>query len=230
MGNALTAEERLKRLDEEVEDLKHRFIEALEHLRDSPEVDSCFLDRWRTMADRIKHLRSAIEPDDYDKQQIVTLGSALLDTRDLLDLTGGAGDLDVYDGLLIALERIRHVVREALDEHVNGVSDNVGMVMADIEQWLPSISDEALADVIGVNRRTLSRWRAQDGPPQRQLRLFARLVAILRHNWDEYGVMSWFSRPRRDLDGRKPVALLREPGAEDRLIDAARAGRSQYAT
>jgi hypothetical protein len=62
------------------------------------------------------------------------------------------------------------------------------------------------------------------------LRVFARLVAILRHNWDEQGIVAWFDRPRRDLGGRRPATVLLDPNYEDELISAARAGRSQYAS
>ena len=41
--------------------------------------------------------------------------------------------------------------------------------------------------LVGVDRRSLSRWRRQGGQPRRSLRIFARLVAILRPNWDEEG-------------------------------------------
>jgi hypothetical protein len=226
----LTSEERLEQFDREVEELKQVFIEALDQLRQSPETDGSHDERWRTIAERLKGLRAGIQPEDYDRDQLATLTTALLDMRDLLEQQEVPGDLDVCDGLLIALERIRHVVRDALDEHVNGVAGDVGLVMGDLDHWLPSIPDRTIAELVGVDRRTLSRWRLQGGPPRRRLRTFARLVAILRHNWDEEGVIAWFGRPRRDLGGRKPAALLSDPNAEPDLVNAARSGRSQYAT
>jgi hypothetical protein len=58
-----------------------------------------------------------------------------------------------------------------------------------------------------------------------------QLISILRHNWTEEGVVAWFHRPRRDLGGRPPLAVLSsESFDEDILLSAARAGRSQYAT
>jgi phage terminase Nu1 subunit (DNA packaging protein) len=226
----LTSEERLERLDREVEELKELFVDALEQLRLSPEADASVQERWQTIADRIRGLRAGVLPEDYDKDQLAMLVTSLLDMRDLLDRQSAPGDLDVCDGLLIALERIRHVVRDALDEHVNGVGDDVGLVMTDLGRWLPNIPDRTIAELVGVDRRTLSRWRKQGGPPRRQLRIFARLVAILRHNWDEEGVIAWFGRPRRDLDGKRPRALLGDPNAEAELVNGARSGRSQYAT
>lgn len=230
MTTQLTYEQRLGKLDRELENLQEGFIEAIEHLRESPEADDSYEERWNEIARRMKGLRTGIEADDYDKEQLATLASTLLDIRDLLDREDALGNLDVCDQLMIMLERIRHVVRDALDEHVNGATGDVGQVMEDLERWLPHITDRAIAALVKVDRRTLSRWKKLGGPPNRNLRIFVRLVAILRHNWDEEGIIAWFNRPRHDLNGRKPASLLDDPDAEDELVDVARSGRSQYAT
>jgi hypothetical protein len=227
----LTHEERLERFDRELEDVQRGFLEAVEHLRQAPEADDSHEERWQTIAQRLKDLRDGIEAEDYDKDQISMLAMALLDIRDQLDrLNESPGDLDACDQLMIMLERIRHVVRDALDEHVTGAARDAGLILADLDRWLPDISDRAIADLVKVNRRSLSRWRRSGGPPRRNLRVFARLVAILRHNWDEEGIIAWFDRPRRDLAGRRPGTLLDNPNAEDELVSAARSGRSQYAS
>jgi uncharacterized protein (DUF2384 family) len=226
----MTYAERLGKFDQELEDLQHGFIEAVEHLRRAPEADGSYEGRWKEIAQRMKDLRDGIQAEDYDKDQLATLATTLLDIRDQLDQDDASENLDVCDQLMIMLERIRYVVRDALDEHVDGVSGDVGVVMAELEHWLPQVSDETIATLVGVDRRSLSRWRRQGGKPRRPLRIFARLVAILRHNWDEEGVIAWFERPRRDLDGRRPATLLADPNAEDELMSAARAGRNQYAS
>jgi uncharacterized protein (DUF2384 family) len=228
MTPPLTYEERLEQLDEVLEELRRGFVTAVERLRQAPEADVPE-ERWRETAQRLKDLRHKIEADDYDREQLATLASALLDIRDLLDRSD-VWDLDSCDQLMIQIERIRHVVRDALDEHVNGASGDVGSVLHDLGEWLPNVPDQTIARFLDVDRRTLSRWRRQAGPPRRTLRLFARLVAILRHNWDEEGIVAWFERPRRELDNRRPAALIDDPNAEDALIDAARSGRNQYAT
>ena len=226
----MTYAERLGQFDRELEDLQRGFIEAVEQLRRAPEVDGSHEERWQAIARRMKRLREGIQAEDYDKDQLATLATTLLDIRDQLDRDDAPGNLDVCDQLMIMLERIRHVVRDALDEHVDGVSGDVGVVMAELGHWLPHVSDETIATLVGVDRRSLSRWRRQGGQPRRTLRIFARLVAILRHNWDEEGAIAWFERPRRDLDGRNPAALLADPNAEDSLLSAARSGRNQYAS
>jgi hypothetical protein len=224
-----TYEETLGKLDREVEDLQRGLIEAVEHLRNTAEADDSYEARWNEIAIRMKGLRTDIHAEDYDRDQLAILTGALFDIRDQLDQEDARTNLDVCDQLMILLERIRHVVRDALDEHVSGVGEDVSVVIGELERWLPGISDEAIAQLVGVNRRTLSRWRSQHGQPQRNLRLLARIVAILRHNWDEAGVLAWFERPRRDLAGRRPATLIGDPNAEEELLAAARSGRNQYA-
>ncbi len=226
----LTAERRLEKFDRSLEDLKRGFVEAIEHLQREPQVDADWDARLHAVSDRMRGLRAELEPDDFDKEQIVVLLDALLEIRELLDRDGARGSLDVCDQLLIRLERIRHVVRDALDEHVDGIVGDAGLVLGDVERWLPDIPDRVIAGLLGVDRRTLYRWKHEHGQtPRRTLRVFARLVAILRHNWDEEGIVAWFQRPRGELDGRKPAVLLDDPNAEARLVSAARSSRNQYA-
>jgi molecular chaperone GrpE (heat shock protein) len=130
----LTYEERLGKFDQELEDLQRGFIEAVEHLRRAPEADGSYEERWDEIARRMKGLREGIQAEDYDKDQLATLAGTLLDIRDQLDRKDAYGNLDVCDQLMIMLERIRHVVRDALDEHVNGVAGDIGVVLADLER------------------------------------------------------------------------------------------------
>lgn len=231
MTIALPTEERLKRVDREVADLQRGFVEAVTQLQQAPEVDASFEERWESIARRLKNIRTELEPRDYDKEQLTELYNTLLDIRDLVDRIDGERDMEAFDQLLVHLERIRHVVRDALDEHVTGCTRDVGLVMQDLDRWLPSIPRHALADLMGVDRRTLPRWAGKTGTPSRRVQTVARLIAILRHNWTEEGIVAWFHRPRRDLGGRTPLALLEDANFdEEALLAAARAGRSQYAS
>jgi hypothetical protein len=229
LTTTLTPEERLERTDELVEELKNGFVEAIEQLQESPEVAETFNERWLELDARLSELRDELYPDDYEKDQLVELFDGLWEIKDLLSRREQS-NLDTYDRLLILLERIRHVVRDALDEHVTGIANDNGLVLRDLDGWLPNTPDRVLAELIGVDRRTLSRWKKQSKPPTRRLRTVARLVAVLRHNWTEEGIVAWFSRTRRDLGGRKPITLLGDPLNDERLLSAARSSRSQYAT
>lgn len=226
----LTTGERLELVDSELEDVKHKFTEALAQLKDEPAVDESLDERLAALSARLKDLGDELRPEDYDKDQVVAIFRALFAIRDLVDHANGNPDLDTCNQLLINIERFRHVVRDALDEHVGGVSDDRGLVVKQLREWLPNTALAAIADLVGVDRRTLTRWQKQSGAPSPRLRLVAQLVAILRHNWTEAGIIAWFDRPRRDLDGRKPRSLLGDATTEEDLLMAARSGRSQYAT
>jgi hypothetical protein len=225
---AFSTEERLEQVDREVVELQRGVVDALSEL-----VDGSFQRRWSGISERLRGLRSGLQAQDFDKQQIADLASILLDIRDGIDAINEAGarhDLEAFDRLLVLLERMRHIVRDAIDEHVTGAQRDVGLLMADIDRWLPHTSRQALAELAGVDRRTLARWSKRTGLPSRRMQIVAQLIAILRHSWTEEGVVAWFHRPRRDLDGRTPLAILSMANFdEDKLFSAARAGRSQYA-
>lgn len=230
MAATLTPEQRLGRADEELQELKNGFVDAISQLQDHPEVDESFRERLVTIDERLGALRDSLRLEDLDKAQLFEFHGALWEINRLLRGEEGApSDLNVVDQLLIAIERVRHVVRDALDEHVVGLPTDAGLVVGELKKWLPKTSNETIARVIGVDRRTLARWTQERREPPRRLQLVAHLVAILRHNWTEEGIVAWFDRPRRGLDGKKPFALLEDPTAEERLLSEARGGRSQDA-
>lgn len=226
----LTTGQRLEHVDSELEDVKQKFTEALDQLDHEPAVDESLNERLATLSGRLKDLGDELRPEDYDKDQVVAIFRALFAIRDLVDQANGEPDLDTCNQLLINIERFRHIVRDALDEYVSGVSGDRGLVVRQLRDWLPNTSLAAIAALVGVDRRTLTRWQKQSDAPTPRLRLVAQLVAILRHNWTEAGIIAWFDRPRHDLNGRKPRALVGDPTAEEDLLMAARSGRSQYAT
>lgn len=229
MTTTLTPEQRLGHADEELLDLKNGFVEAIIQLQERPEVDGSFHERLESIGDRLAALREGLRPEDLDKAQVIEFHSALWEINRLLNEKEASRDLDVIDRLLIAIERVRHVIRDALDEHVVGLPDDAGLVIEELKGWLPDTSNVKIGRLVGIDRRTLSRWAKEHRTPPRRLQLVAHLVAVLRHNWTEEGVVAWFERPRRGLGGREPLALLDDPGAEDRLLSEARAGRSQDA-
>ncbi len=224
----MTPSERLTWLDREVEDLKQAFVDAAQQLGDAPEVGGSYEERWAQISARLRDLRAVLQPSDYDKDQVAVLFATLFDIRDLV---AEDQDLDTIDQLVLASERVRHVIRDALDEHVAGVSGDVGLVVGELVALLPNTTRTTIAELLGVDRRTLARWGKQSGTPAPRLKTVARLVAILRHNWSEDGIVAWFHRPRRDLEGRTPLAVLAEDNFDDQaLLSAARAGRSMYAS
>lgn len=223
----MTPSQRLALLDRELEELKQAFVEAAQQLQRAPEVDGSYDDRWKSIAQRLRSVRTELQPADYDRDQLAELLASLFDIRDLM---AEVQTLDTLDTLVLAAERVRHVIRDALDEHVAGVDGDVAVVIDQLYRQLPSINRDAIAELVGVNRRTLARWTRQSGTPKRRLRTVAQLVAILRHNWTADGIVAWFHRPRRELREQTPLAVLGEESFDDQaLIAAARAGRSMYA-
>jgi uncharacterized protein (DUF2384 family) len=179
---------------------------------------------------RLRDLRRGLRFEDLDKAQINEFHSALWEIKDLLDEQGDEYSLDTVDQLLVCIERVRHVIRDALDEHVAGMPDDAGLAIDELRAWLPNTSIATISRLVGVDRRTLSRWTKVHRAAPRRLQLVASLVAVLRHNWTEEGVVAWFDRPRRGLDGRKPLTVLDDPIADELLLAEARSSRSQDAT
>jgi uncharacterized protein (DUF2384 family) len=227
---ALTPEQRLGRADQELQELKDTFVEAIGQLQKSRHVDDSFQKRLNDIDSRLRELRRGLRIEDLDKAQIGEFHSALWEIKDLIDDQEDEYDLDTVDQLLVCIERVRHVVRDALDEHVAGIPDDASLAVQELREWLPNTSIATISRLVGVDRRTLTRWTKVHRPTPRRLQLVASLVAVLRHNWTEEGVVAWFDRPRRGLGGRKPGSLLDDPVADGLLLAEARSGRSQDAS
>jgi hypothetical protein len=223
-----TRHRRLVDIDTEVEEVKAAFELALTEVASHPELDDSLGRRLGEVARRLSDLKPQFEAADMSIEQKATMYSALVDVN--AAMSGTPGDLDRFEAALVGIERVRHVVRDALDEFVGGAEADRRRLIAELEQSLPSVRQADLAELLAVDPRTVRRWSAQAGTPDHRLQLVARLVAVLRHAWTAKGVLAWFHRGRRDLDGQAPIELLDDPGAEQALLSAARSGRNQYAT
>lgn len=141
---------------------------------------------------------------------------------------------------LVELEAVRHIFRDAIDHeplrstHPDGSAFLSRAGAADqITKWLPRLSRDEQAELLGIEARTLLRWKEMpDAPAPRPAELATELVGILRHSWTNEGVARWFQRSHPLLDGRTPAEVLAEddPDWEQRLLNAARAGRAQTGT
>lgn len=219
---------RLIGIDHEVEEVKAAFQEALEEVTARPEIDGSIGGRLAEVGRRLAGLKPQLEEADLSDAQKATLYSALLDVTTAM--SGEPRDLNRFEAALVGIERVRHVIRDAIDEFVGGAGAGRRRLLEEVDSSLPGVAQADLAELLAVDPRTVRRWRSSDGEPAHRLRLVARLVAILRHAWTPKGVLAWFRRPRRDLGGKTPMELLGEPGAERVLLAAARASRNQYAT
>ncbi|MFT4036357.1 MAG: hypothetical protein QM679_12360 [Patulibacter sp.] len=133
---------------------------------------------------------------------------------------------DQMSQVMLAMEAVRHVFRDASDEQRPGPDTRTSTLMADLSQWLPSISHTDLAALLDVTTKTLQRWSRDDSPPTNdRLLIVHRLVAVLSRSWTPAGVLAWFDRPRTQLQGATPRKLLNDPARQHELIELALAGR-----
>jgi len=225
-----TSEQWLGHADQELRQVKDSFVEAIGQLQQDAHVDGSFEERMKNISDRLRTLRRELRLEDLDKAQISEFHSSLWEIKDLMDDQGDSYNLDTVDKLLVSIERVRHVVRDALDEHVAGVPDDAALAIRELRSWLPNTSVATISRLVDVDRRTLSRWAKEHRSATRRLQLVTSLVAVLRHNWTEEGIVAWFDRPRRSLNNRKPFAMLDDPVADDLLLTEARSSRSQDAS
>lgn len=108
----------------------------------------------------------------------------------------------------------------------------------EVARWLAETTEvpqSRLAELLGVSLRQFQRWvspqeRSQpEGDDARRVRAVARIVNQLRFSLTPAGAIEWFSWPRDDLDGRRPLDLLDEPDRLPELTAIAGSMRSTHA-
>lgn len=230
-----SGQQRLEQLDEEVEALKQTlddatasFGDALEEIGSRPDLDGSLQKRLSEVAERLKGLQPEIKDLGFDTEQLAGLYASILEVDRAVH--GDAEGLDRFEQILIGVERVRQIIRDALDEYVGGGEPDRQDLMASLHEHLPSATQGELAELLGVDPRTVRRWAAGPGEPTPRLLLVAKLVRILHHAWTPAGITAWFHRPREGLGGRTPLDALSDPALERELMAEARGSRSQYAT
>lgn len=219
---------RLIEIDTKVEEVKTAFEEALDEVTAHPEIDGSAQKRLADVSRRLTELKPQLETADLSYEQRATLYSALVDVTNAMN--ADPGDLDRFEAALVGIERVRHVIRDALDEFVGGASADRRRLLHELERSLPGVRQIDIAELVAVDPRTIRRWTNEPGEPDHRLQLVARLVAVLQHAWTPKGVLAWFRRPRRGLGDKAPVQLLDDPAAERSLLSEARSSRNQYGT
>ena len=206
-------------------------LEWMETLRDEADTldDRQVEDFADTMRRVVTRLSKDLGPLDVDPESLAEIRGVIIGGIERLDTTGDADSrIDVLEDLLIRGEKIRHVLRDALDADV-GADPRDARAMGDsLVEWLPRVPQREIAQLVGISLRQFQRWLKDGGESPRRLELVARLVALLKRAWTPEGVVAWFHRPRRDLDGRAPVNVLDDPAAEQALMRAVRQGRAQH--
>ena len=215
----------------QLEQAEQVVLEWMEALRgEADKLDDSQVENFAdTMRRVVTRLSKDLGPLDLDPESLAEIRGVIIGGVEKLDTEDGADSrIDVLEDLLIRGEKIRHVLRDALDADV-GADPRDARAMGDsLVDWLPRVPQREIAQLAGISLRQFQRWLKDGGESPRRLELVARLVALLRRAWTPEGVVAWFHRTRRDLDGRAPIDVLDDPDAEQALMRAVRQGRAQH--
>jgi hypothetical protein len=226
--NSVAEKNRLETIEVEIADLVEPFVREVGKAAGTEEVDPSFVNRFRETSSRLFDLNEDLHEEDFDPRVLAEFRGIIINA--IKDVAEADQDrpLDTIDSLLIHAEQLRHLVRDAIDGHIDGAGQSSKEIMENLREILPSVRQVELAALLGRSQRQVQRWAAQVGEPARRLELVARIAALLRHAWTEEGVVAWFFRPRPDLQGKKPIDLLDDASREPDLLRAARRGRAQH--
>jgi len=214
----------LEQLDEAIDRWSKGVHEAIaEH----PEtLDREHVRRWAETARRWALRLHSSPPPVLSPAALAEIRGIIIDGIEAVDRMDQP--LDLLDDLIIRAEAVRHILRDVLDGDVGVNEDDAGALIRRLEEWLPGVGQKAIAQLVGRSQRHIQRWLKEGGVATPRLRLVAQLVALLHRGWSPEGVLSWFSRPRRDLAGERPIDVLEDPFFEHDLLQAAREGRAQH--
>jgi AraC-like DNA-binding protein len=223
---------------QELVDLERKISDDLAQLRSDmeavvrdstlPDVDPDYANRWLETARRLSVQVSNDLPPQLEPEAVAEIRKIIINLLDALEQADRNRPLDTLDRFFVESEAVRHILRDALDEYVGSRDDDARPLVAYLQQALPRISQADQARIAGLSTRHFQRLGKEGGTPPYQLCLAVRLVKLLRYVWNPEGVVAWFHRERRDLDGHAPIDLAENPGFERTLIRLARQGRAQH--
>jgi AraC-like DNA-binding protein len=223
---------------QELADLEQLISDALAKLReeledaagdgDVAEVDPEYVNRWLETARRLSVQVSNDLPPQLEPEAVAEIRKIIINLLDRLEQLDEARPLDTIDQFFVGSEAVRHIIRDALDEHVGVRDDDARPLAGYLKNALPRITQADQARLAGISTRHLQRLAKEGGTPPRQLMLAARLVKLLRYVWNPEGVIAWFHRERAELDDHAPIDVMGDPGFERVLLRLARQGRAQH--
>lgn len=228
----------LDREQQELANLERRISDDLAGLRDDMEavsgdhgrsaVDPEYVERWVEAARRLSVQVSNDLPPHLELEAVAEIRKIIINLLVGLERVDPDRPLDAIDQLFVQLEAVRHILRDALDEHAGCREDDARPLVGYLQQALPRVTQADQARLAGISTRHLQRLGKDGGTPPYQLIVAARLVKLLRYVWTPEGVVAWFYRERGALDGHAPIDLIGEPGFEGALVQLARQGRAQH--
>ena len=134
------------------------------------------------------------------------------------------------------LDRISQIIELLRHNNDHAELDDAPTAARFVVGELAGARDEDIADICGVETRTIRTWRKHQPSTIRlngdRVVLAAQLIYDLRGTITAPGIARWFRRPRHQLDGRAPLDLINEnvDKAAEPLRDLARSTRGQLAT
>jgi hypothetical protein len=221
------SEERLRDADILIDEFITRVTADIEQVKGKA-FDPGYVERFRETAQRLSTRLNEELPPDLDVEAVAEIRGILIEALQDLSTIDEERPWDVVEVFILRAEAIRHIVRDALDAHVGSDGQNAADLIRALQEWLPRVPQTQLAELVDISPRQLQRWKKSGGEPPRRLQLVTRLVALLHRAWTPEGVLAWFDRPRSDLDGQAPRAVLDDHAYEQRLIRAVRQGRAQH--
>lgn len=228
MPYIIDSEERLRDADVLIDEFINRVTDDLERVKDAP-FDPAFGERFRETARQLsKRLNEELLPPDLDAEALAEIRGIIVDALHDLDDIDEEHPWDAVEVFLLKAEAMRHILRDALDGHVGSDGRDAAALAQSLQDWLPRVPQTRIAELVGISPRQFLRWRKEGGDPTTRLLIVTRLVALLHRAWTPEGVVAWFGRPRRDLDGKRPIDVLDNPEYEQRLMTAVRQGRAQH--
>jgi len=226
------------REQQQLADLQRRISDVLAKLRedleavasgsDRPAIDPEYVERWVDTARRLSVQVSNDLPPQLEPESMAEIRKIIINLLDGLEYIDEQRPLDTIDQFFLGSEAIRHIIRDASDEHVGVRDDDARRLVAYLKDALPRITQSDQARLAGMSTRHLQRLGKEGGGPPRQLVLAARLVKLLRYVWNPEGVIAWFHRERTELDGHAPIDVASDAGFERVLLRLARQGRAQH--
>lgn len=188
-------------------------------------TDETYQQRMKDTVARLVQVDGELHKADFDPEWIAEFRGLLLDS---LRAMQDEEPLDAFDKLLLNIEAMRHLLRDALDGHVEGSEEDIATVVHQLQQWLPRVSQSELAGLMGISTRQYQRWGQTHSEPSRRAQVVVRLITILRRSWTDAGVVAWFYRPRPGLDDKTPVDVIDDIAYEQAIFREVRQGRAQH--
>ena len=222
----------------ELAGLERRIRDAFALLREQLEkatqggseaIDRAYVERWVETARRLSVQVSNDLPPELDPEAVAEIRRIIINALGDLEEIDPERPLDAMDRFFLGWEAVRHIIRDALDEHIGPEGEDARALATYLRDALPRIPQADIAQIAGMSTRHLQRLAKEGGRAPRQLVLAARLVKLLRYVWTPDGAIAWFHRDRRELGGRAPLDLMENPAFEPALLSLARQGRAQHA-